>query len=126
MKNPQKFDRYIILAALVLIIIINLNELSSFLIYLPILIFALYFFPIKLILKKEDINRKIHFIANFITSLILVLPLINFYVDNIFLELSSLVLLIGNIILMYYFYDKNKSEFLNHIVLLFYIAVANF
>jgi hypothetical protein len=106
------------------------NLFPNFLYSFVIIIFSLYFFPVKDLMNRDNINTKemkikvIPIFANFCLSVLLALSIPYLYLNNLNLKQIISILGIINVILLMYFYvkDENNKRSLIHLCFIFFTS----
>jgi hypothetical protein len=119
MKNKNIISWVLIIFVFVLYFLTVKNIISSIIFLILTLIISFYFFPIKIILNKENENKLINGLSNFFTSISITFLIFNYYVlENIIFNYLGLILLLINFYFIYMYMKISKEYMITHLLLI--------
>jgi hypothetical protein len=125
MKINTKFEKITLLAITIMYFLLINNYFSSLIYILIVVVTSIYFFPIKVIMNRENPNLGLLIGSSFLISSSVVLSYISFVMKELPETLKGflLVLTVFNLFLIYKYVQINEeSKFLHLIVMLLLIA----
>jgi hypothetical protein len=125
MKINTKFEKITLLAINIMYFFLINNYFSSLIYILIVVVTSIYFFPIKVIMNRENPNLGLLIGSSFLISSSVVLSYISFVMKELPETLKGflLVLTVFNLFLIYKYVQINEeSKFLHLIVMLLLIA----
>jgi len=122
-KSIFRFEKLSLLIVLILYALTIKNILPNILFVSYVLLLALYFFPIRLFVLKNEKTLEI-VSSSVIVAWLLSIALVHFYVElSLILKVFLLAITLFNLFLVYRFYDKKDSKFGIHFLVLFLIPM---
>jgi len=124
MKKILKSESYLFFIAIVLYMMSLHTEMPHLIFLLYSLLLALYFFPLKVIFQFKS-QKLFPLVASSLTvAWLLSYANISMYIEpNMMLQVFVLLIMIVNLILLYYFYDKKDDKMALHLLAFAFIPM---
>lgn len=115
--SKEKIDLTLLVIGLILLTIVSITNLGKIFYISYVLVVGLYFFPISLFIKNENLTKS-KIASSFILSNCIAMGYILSITKDSYMILNivSIALLIANIFLIFHFFNNNNLRYRLHII----------
>ena len=127
MNRIFKSEAYLFFIAIVLYMLVIKADFPNFIYLVYSTILAMYFFPVKIVLKYKSEKLLPLIISSYTIAWFLTYANIVHYIDaNIILQMFMLLMSLVNLFFLYYFYKKKNDSMALHLLAFAFIPMITY
>ena len=127
MSRIYKSETYLFFIALILYMLVIKANMPSFIYLFYSMLLAIYFFPLKIILKIKTEKSLPLIVSSYTIAWFLTYANLDHYIGSgIILQIFMLLMSLVNLFLLYYFYDKKDDKLALHLLAYAFIPMVLF